>query len=121
MGVKTAAESMLGFIERTKQYKRTHDPSIEALSQQQKDDIMQISSCADSTKITLLRTKHNQILKQIKRKVLTNREQQLDQIVADIDKMPAHSKIFRAGKATQRKTFQNLVVNDCNDKMITNV
>ena len=118
--VKAAAENVLGFAERTKQYKRTHDPIIEALSIHQKDIRMQITTCTNSDKIASLRTQRNRIMKQIKRKVLANRELLLDQIVDDMERFPDHTKIFKATKAINSKTFQNPIVYDSSNKTITN-
>ncbi len=50
---------------------------------------------------------------------IMNREEWLDNIVSDIAKLPDHMKIYKAAKSLNRKTFQNLVVMDSQNKLTT--
>ena len=118
--VKSSAERVLGFAKRTRQKKRTHNPNIAALSTKQKNIRLQIATCTDPDRVARLRNERNQVLKQIKRDVRADREKLIDETVNDIERLPDHTKIFKAVREINRTAFVNPVVNDGNDKMITN-
>ena len=107
--IKSTAEETLG-IKSFNKNNRINDPEIEVLSSYQKNLKNQISTCNSAEDILNLRTQRNKILHTIKKKLLKNRESEIDNRVKEINDMHDHTKMFKAIKLLKRKKLKTLLL-----------
>ena len=119
--IVNCGEEILGTQRKVnKNHGRNYDKEIEELSVKQKELRLRISSSKSPKKIKKMKHQRNVILKQIHKKVLQNREAELDEIVKSIESLQDENKMFKATKLMNRKSFENPFVHDEKGKHVSN-
>ena len=113
------AEETIGY-NKIHQNNRLHNIEIEQMSKDQKMLRIKISNCDNVDKAKQMKTKRNQIIHEIKRKLINLKEIDLDKKVKEINEMKDSSKMFKAVNMLKRKNFENPYVHDENGKNVTN-
>ena len=119
--ITSAAEEVLGFIKQEKpRNNRQLDREIENLSKEQKELRIKIENCKNTEKRVVMKTRRNNIVHQIKRKLIISKEKYLDNKVEEINKLKDSAKTFKAINMLTRKKFENPFVEDEKGRNVTN-
>ena len=113
--VETATET-IGY-NKLHRNKRPHNLEIEQMSSKQKDLRIQISNCNNIDKVKEMKTERNQLLHKIKRKLIEQKEKDLDN---KIKEMKDTCNMFKAVNLLKIKKFENPYVHNENGKNVTN-
>ena len=117
--ITKTAEEVVGFRISTKN-NRPDNPEVEKLSKKQKDLRLQISTCDDPLTIAELKAERNKIMHKIKEILTNDKETQINEKVAEIDKAKDATKMFKAVQELSRKKFENPFVHDEKGRKVTN-
>ena len=117
--IAEAAEQSAGHID-SKKFKTAPDTIIEQLSTKQKDLRIQANLCTDCEKTTALKTERNKILHEIKKRQINIMNAEISQKVEAVEQAPDASKMFKAVKILNRKTYENPTIQDEDGKLVTN-
>ena len=116
--VKTAERVLGRKISVNRNNHRVYDREIKHMSKKQKRLRISISSSNEIESICKMRNKRNRILKTIKKKVLANKEKEIDEAVKEIDVLQDEAKMFKAVKMLNRKRFETPFVHDNEGKQV---
>ena len=115
---KMTAEEVIGYTRKEKKGS-VKDKEIEMLSIEQKNIRMKMINTTDTEKLRSLRESRKKILKNMKMKLKTVREKEVDDLVNEVEKSKDDARMFRAVKNIKRKNFENPVVHDKDGKNVT--
>ena len=116
---KTTAEEVIGYTKNSDKQKHVDDEEIIALSCKQKQVRMNMMNEKHPDKVRKMRIERKEIQRTIQKRLKSIREEEIDRIAEEIEKTKDDVRMFKAMKKVEKKTFENPVVHDKENKCVT--
>ena len=115
---KKTAEEVIGYREK-EESQATDDDDVKRLSLEQKEIRTKMMNEKKAEKVEQMRVERREKQRQIKQKLKEIREEEIDAIADEIEKVKDDARMFKAMKKVDRKSFENPIVHDKENKNVT--